>query len=160
MNYNDQKYSQIPKIPFCEFKESEDKWVCSKCNAEISKMLSKNKPFAACRVGYAELGLRDFRHIHLINKDTYRYDRSCVSRTPGPGTELKKILSKLLSTDILYNAEYNQKFMMMNNWGKITCSKEIERIIGWIQKECEKLKKPFIYKNIRALVRLAIQKSK
>jgi len=160
MNYKNQTYSQIPKIPFCQFKEEEDKWICIKCNAEISKTLSKDKPFAACRVGYAELGLRDFRHVRLVNKDTYRDDSMRVSQTPGPGTELKKIFSKLLSKDILYSQEYNRKFMMMNNWGKITCSKKIESIIDWIREECEKLDKPFIYKNIKALVRLAIKKSK
>ena len=83
----------------------------------------------------------------------------------GPGTELKKLLSKMgiktkdgsegcKCSDRAKHMDYMEQ--MEPGW----CEKNIEEILGWLQEEAQKRKLPFIKTIARMIVKRAIKNSK
>ena len=83
----------------------------------------------------------------------------------GPGTELKKLLSKIgikakdgsegcKCSDRAKHMDYMEQ--MEPGW----CEKNIEEILGWLQEEAQKRKLPFIKTIARMIVKRAIKNSK
>jgi hypothetical protein len=159
INFESEKYSNIPAIPFCMYTLIEDNWVCSVCGTSIPKSVVPEKPFSSCRIGYQRSGLDKFRESYLIDKSKYDYNKKSVSEIMGPGTELKKLL-KMIGITSTPNCSCNQKAVMMNNWGSDACEEKIDIIIGWLKEEAEKRKLPFIETIARMIVKKAIKNAR
>lgn len=79
----------------------------------------------------------------------------------GPGTELKKILSKvgITSTE---NCPCNSHARQMDLWGDAECEKpeRMEQILGWLRAQAEGRGLPFIRAAAAMLVRMSIRASR
>lgn len=146
--------------PFCEYKLDNELWTCSKCGNTISLSQSAKKPITSCRIGYEEVGLKDFRVLHFINTDSYNLNTVSVTETKGVGTELKNLLRKFnLLPGLTY--EYNQKFMMMNTWNVKVCETiKKDLIIQWLTEAAIECKIPYTHKHIHTLFKKAISNYK
>lgn len=156
---NNEKYSNIPAIPFCKYELIENNWVCAICGTTIPKSMVEEKPFSSCRVGYEKAGLNDFRHAILIDKNKYDYNKKPLFVENGPGTELKKLL-KLIGITATPNCSCNQKAVMMNNWGADVCEQKIDTIVDWLKEEADKRKLPFIQTIAKMIVNKAIKNAR
>lgn len=79
--------------------------------------------------------------------------------TSGPGTELKKLLSKIGITSTP-TCSCNARAKKMDEWGPDECEKRIDEIVGWLKEEADKRGLPFIEMAGRILVRRAISNSR
>lgn len=154
------KKKGIKMSPFCKYTLNGNIWTCDNCHNTIPLDTSPTKPITSCRVGYNALGLKDFRYLFFINRDDYDLNKVSVTETPGVGTELKKLLEHFnLLPHLTY--EYNQKFMMLNNW-KIEICETLKKdlIIQWLIEAATKLEIKYTDKHICTLIRKAISNYK
>jgi hypothetical protein len=99
------------------------------------------------------------------NGDTWTIDIEHPSypKTPvptsGPGTELKKLLSKIGITSTP-TCSCNARAKKMDEWGSEECEKRIDEIVGWLKEEANKRGLPFIEIAGKILVKRAISNSK
>lgn len=77
----------------------------------------------------------------------------------GPGTELKKLLSKIGIT-ASPGCSCNKRAETMNRHGTEWCENNIETICDWLQEEATKRKLPFVRLAGKALIHLAIRRAK
>lgn len=61
----------------------------------------------------------------------------------GPGTELKKLLSKI-GIDATPTCSCNSRARVMDEWGPDICEREIGTIIDWLREEANKRNLPFV----------------
>jgi hypothetical protein len=79
--------------------------------------------------------------------------------TNGPGTELKKLLSKVgitASPDCACNARAAE----MDRQGVEWCEANLDTIVGWLREQAEARGLPFLYLAGRLLVRRAISNAR
>ena len=77
----------------------------------------------------------------------------------GPGTELKKLLSKI-GINSKPNCTCNKRAAIMDQWGPDECEKRIDEIVGWLKEEATKRKLPFIEMAGKILVKKAIKNAR
>jgi len=84
-----------------------------------------------------------------------------ISSNPGPGTELRNLISwfvwdkKVQNCTICRNREER-----MNRWGPDKCEKNIATILGWLQESAKEKGYPFSTRVASVLVRKAIANSR
>lgn len=76
-----------------------------------------------------------------------------------PGTELKKLLSKL-GLKPAANCKCNQHIHEMNYKGIKWCEQNIDTIVDWLHEEADRAKLPFIEFGARIIVKRAIVNAK
>ena len=77
----------------------------------------------------------------------------------GPGTELKKLLSKV-GIKATPNCSCNAKAKAMDKRGVEWCEQNVETICDWLQEEATKRKLPFLRAAGKALIYMAIRRAK
>ena len=77
----------------------------------------------------------------------------------GPGTELKKLLSKI-GIKAKPNCSCNARAKQMDLWGCDECEKRIDEIVGWLREEANKRKLPFIDYAGKMLIKRAIKNAR
>ena len=79
--------------------------------------------------------------------------------TNGPGTILAEMLAKIgiQPTSKCNCKKYAAK---MNSWGADKCEENIEDILDWMKRETKQRKFPFVRFAAKAMVKLAIRKSR
>ena len=77
----------------------------------------------------------------------------------GPGTELKKLLSKIGITSSP-TCSCNKRAKTMDEKGIAWCEENVETICDWLQEEATKRKLPFVRLAGKALIHLAIRRAK
>lgn len=77
----------------------------------------------------------------------------------GPGTQLKKLLSKI-GIKASPNCSCNKRAALMDTNGIEWCENNIDTIVGWLKEEANKRKLPFIDIAGRILVKKAISNAK
>lgn len=92
-------------------------------------------------------------------KNANTYISSQQSSANGPGTELKKLLSKI-GISASPNCSCNRRAEIMNKMGAEWCSENIDTIVGWLKEEANKRKLPFVDMAGRILVKKAISNAK
>lgn len=135
----------------CFFKKMKTEWICYKCGRRISfKEIGKEShPSAKCRI--------PDRLIKNIDYD-YRFFDFFYKQNRGVGSELLEILNKI---GIEYNnCNCKSKIDKMDKNGIKWCEENIELILTWLKQEYKKRNIPFLERQARALLRLAIKKSK
>lgn len=73
----------------------------------------------------------------------------------GPGTELKKLLSKI-GINASPSCSCNSRARVMDQWGPEKCEQEIDTILGWLKEEASKRKLPFVDMAGYILIKRAI----
>ena len=79
--------------------------------------------------------------------------------TSGPGTELKKLLSKI-GIKATPNCSCNKRAALMDTNGIEWCENNIDTIVGWLKEEANKRNLPFIDVAGRILVKRAISNAR
>jgi len=94
---------------------------------------------------------------HLLQK--LRPELSIEIKTGGPGTELKKLLSKIgIKADSGCKCSDRAKHMdYMEQTDPGWCERNIDTIVGWLEEEAKKRKLPFIKTVAKMLVKRAIK---
>lgn len=91
--------------------------------------------------------------------DAQKLQMKTPARVPGfnagPGTELKKMLSKI-GIKASPTCSCNKRAQIMDEKGVQWCKDNIEMIVGWLREEAEKRKLPFVDMAGRLLVKRAI----
>ena len=106
----------------------------------------------------------DTEHINYPSKNKHiniSSEKKSINRS-GPGTELKKLLSKIgISADV--GCKCRKRAIYMDHaeikepgW----CEKNIDTIVGWLEEEAKKRGLPFIKTIARMIVKRAIKNSK
>ena len=124
--------------------------VCRVCNRQVKTKTTK--AIAACRAGKS----RPSPELLMQAAGIVSAKAPVVG---GPGTELKKLLSKIGIT-ATPNCSCNARARRMDEeearhpgW----CEEHLEEIVGWLREEATKRKLPFIDAAGRMLVRRAIK---
>jgi hypothetical protein len=83
-----------------------------------------------------------------------------VESTPaaGPGTELKKLLSKI-GIKSSPSCSCNKRAAEMDRQGVAWCEQNVETICDWLQEESAKRKLPFVRLAGKALIYMAIRRA-
>jgi hypothetical protein len=144
----------MEKSIFCKWVESDETWTCSQCNAVVLKSAVPDKPFAACRVGAEAHGV-PFRDVAIAERKPERFERVLV----GPGTELKKLISKV-GIKPSPGCQCNSHAVQMNLWGPDECERKIDLIVGWLREEATRRRLPFVDTLARMLVKRAISNAR
>jgi len=76
----------------------------------------------------------------------------------GPGTELKKLLSKI-GIVASPKCSCTQRMHIMNKQGVQWCKDHIEEIVNWLEQEAQKRRLPFMRFLGKKLVQMAIRRS-
>lgn len=139
--------------PFCTWEESEDSWKCSQCNATVPKATVPTRPIAGCRTGMERLGV-NFRIPALAEAR-----KTEAPGGGGPGTELKRILSKF-GIKATPTCKCNSRAIQMDRWGADVCEERIEEIVNWLREEAASRNLPFVNKLAKILVRQAISNAR
>ena len=79
--------------------------------------------------------------------------------TQGPGTELKKLLSRVGIT-ASPDCSCNARARLMDERGIEWCEQNIDEIVGWLREEASKRGLPFIEMAGRMLVKRAIRNAR
>jgi hypothetical protein len=77
----------------------------------------------------------------------------------GPGTELKKLLSKIGIT-ATPNCSCNARAKIMDKNGSDWCENNIDTIVGWLKEEATKRNLPFINYAAKLLIKKAIKNAR
>lgn len=77
---------------------------------------------------------------------------------PGPGTELKKLLSRI-GIRAKPNCSCNRRAKVMNEKGVEWCRQNEDVIVGWLREEARKRGLPFIDAAGRMIVRMAVKRA-
>lgn len=77
----------------------------------------------------------------------------------GPGTELKRLLSKI-GIKATPSCSCNSRAKLMDAKGIEWCENNIDTIISWLREEANKRRLPFIHTACRILVKRAISNAK
>lgn len=142
---------------FCQWTETESQWTCAQCGAVVDKSVVANKPIAACRVGAERNGV-PFREVALAASSSLRPSLPRYA-TSGPGTELKKLLSRFGFT-VTPGCKCNQRSLIMNQWGCDECERRIDEIVGWMKEEADSRGIPFVSVAARMIVAKAIKSAR
>jgi hypothetical protein len=92
-------------------------------------------------------------HVMLEAPAPYVWDPS------GPGTQLKKLLSKV-GIKATENCSCNARAKLMNAHGVEWCEQHVDEIVGWLKEEAGKRKLPFLAWPTKILVQRAIKIAK
>ena len=140
-----------PVSIFCQWQESDSRWICSQCGASVPKSFVANRPLAACRTGAEKNGI-PFTSIAEARRDHKAFERLTV----GPGTELKKMLSRV-GIKATEGCPCNQRAIQMNVWGADECERRLHEIVGWLREESQRRRIPFIETLAVMIVKKAIR---
>ena len=80
-------------------------------------------------------------------------------KTGLPGTELKKLLSRIGIT-AKPNCSCNRRAKTMDDKGVEWCEKNIEVIVGWLREEATRRRLPFVDIAGRTIVKMAITRAR
>ena len=142
---------------FCQWSESETEWTCLQCGAVVSRQAVPSRPFAACRVGAEKNGV-PFRDIIDASRVKHRPSLPAYA-IAGPGTELKKLLSRL-RLRARPGCKCNSRMLQMNSWGADECERRIAQIVEWLREEATERNLPFVAAGAAIIVRMAIKRAR
>ena len=94
-----------------------------------------------------------------INKNFIKPPPPPPEITEGPGTELKKLLSKI-GINAHPDCSCNQRARIMNENGIDWCEQNIETICDWMAEESAKRNLPFVRTGAKIIINLAIRRAK
>lgn len=133
------------------FINTSKEWICENCGRRVPLDGSEYSPAAKCRLPERFIK-KNPDNISIVNK---------IASIPitGVGTELDALLKKI---GIQYNKECacRSKISLMDKNGIEWCEKNFDSIIKWMKDESIEKNIPFAKKAARALLKLAIKKSK
>jgi hypothetical protein len=121
---------------------------CGKCGRSV--YTKTQNAFAACRSVRQEISPQQ-----LVNTAMAR--ASTAQR--GPGTELKKLLSRI-GISSTPDCSCNARARTMDENGCDWCEANIDTIVGWLREEATKRKLPFVDIAGRLLVKRAIRNAR
>lgn len=108
------------------------------------------------RSGYTQQGLL---HVELRAR-MQRHGILDDAKSPsGPGSELKKLLSRLGIT-ASPTCSCNQRAKLMDANGCDWCESNLDEIVGWLREEAQRRNLPFVDIAGRVLVRRAIRNAR
>ena len=142
---------------FCVWSESDSSWTCAQCGAVVSKSVLPKRPFSACRVG-AEKNCVPFRAVAKAESKKLRPSLPSYAIS-GPGTELKKLLSRI-GFKASPGCKCNSRMIQMNMWGCDECERKLDEIVGWLREEASARRLPFLETIARLLVNRAISSAR
>lgn len=129
-----------------------ESWKCVHCDLVISKRHAPSEPYAVCPV--ASSYPREPQQPEVVLRKSIRQHAS------GPGTELKKLLSKI-GIVASPTCSCNSRAAKMDEWGPDVCEKEkMDEIVGWLREEATKRKLPFVDMAGRLIIRKAISNAR
>lgn len=99
------------------------------------------------------------KYLEKSNNKNIISEKVSESAIGGPGTELKKILSKF-GINSTPDCSCNKKAKLMNEKGIKWCENNIDTIVGWLREEATKRGLPFIDYAGKILVKKAISNAK
>lgn len=117
-----------------------------------------------CKICNKSFPIHNHKNLELLSKK-YLSDSiptENVLYINGPGTELKKLLSKI-GIKSSPDCSCNYRAQQMNNMEQQQpgwCIKNMDTIIEWLREESEKRGLPFIEMIARGIVKLAIKRAK
>lgn len=88
-----------------------------------------------------------------------KYQRTGNADTHGPGTELKKLLSRL-GFSSTPTCSCNKRAQVMDEKGVQWCEENVDTVCDWLAEEAGKRKLPFIRSAGKLLIRMAIRNAK
>jgi hypothetical protein len=133
----------------CQWRDVEgDWWECIHCDLRVSKKAAATEPYATCPV--ASTFKTEDRPIEIVPVFPVR---------AGPGTELKKLLSKI-GINASPTCSCNSRAAKMDEWGPDVCGEKIDEIVGWLREEATKRKLPFVDIAGRLIIRKAISNAR
>lgn len=138
---------------FCNWSDRGDSWTCEQCNAAVPKSLSPERPLSACFVGMKKARVSP---ADLASPKVAATPREIPE---GPGTELKKLLSRV-GINSQPGCSCNARATQMNLWGADVCERREDEIVGWLREEAAKRGLPFIDAAGRMLVRRSIKNAR
>lgn len=107
-----------------------------------------------------QAGLADCaKHIVRDEGGTVLADLSAFATAPGPGTEMKALLSRIGIT-ASPNCSCNKRARIMDEKGCDWCEAHIDEIDGWLAEEAGKRKLPYLSLAGRLLISLAIRRAR
>jgi hypothetical protein len=134
----------------CQWRDIDgDWWECIHCDLRVSKKSAPTEPYSTCPVA-----------------STFKSEKKPSKMVPvfpvpaGPGTELKKLLSKIgiVATP---TCSCNARAAKMDEWGPDVCEKEkMDEIVGWLREEATKRNLPFVDMAGRLIIRRAISNAR
>lgn len=131
----------------CQLVQNEfQKWYCPICDPQQARVLDEAWP-RNCHPEKSKIRRRKIQYP--VSMRSYE----------GPGTELKKLLSKIgirPTADCPCNKRANQ----MDQEGPDWCEQNMEKILGWLREEANRRGLPFVNAAGRLLVRRAIKNSR
>jgi hypothetical protein len=107
-------------------------------------------------------GTIGMEEVLLVEDKVYRKLVAKYNSKPtprGPGTELKKLLSKL-GLKPAPNCQCNARILLMNGRGVDWCAANIDIIVGWLREEATRAKLPFVEVGARLIVKRAIRNAR
>jgi len=140
---------------FCQWQEAGDTWACKQCGATVAMSSHDGKPFAACAIGAAKNGVA-FRSMTRASRVPNFLHKNL---NEGPGTELKKLLSRI-GIRSEPGCKCNSRAMQMDAWGPDVCERKIDEIIGWLREEASSRRLPFSKTLATVVVRSAIRRAR
>lgn len=131
----------------CEYlKTSDGRCYCPVCDPRQLRTLAEPWP-RNCHAKKAKTVEQNTNHAFL--------HRSCG----GPGTELKKLLSKI-GIRPTSDCKCHKRAAMMDAYGADWCEQNTEKVVGWLKEESNRRGLPFIKSAGRILIRRAIKNSR
>lgn len=130
-------------MTLCQFEHVGDAWQCVNCGRTVRSRFGNIR--AACRSAsdYAATNAALF----------------AGAAGEGPGTELKRLLSKVgISAEP--GCQCQRHAQQMNLWGCDECERRTDEIVGWLREEATRRGLPFFDAAGRMLVKRAIRNAR
>lgn len=132
----------------CEFEYRNGEALCRRCGRTIKTNYSKLRAICA---------MNTHKQTNLTSKQFTLEQKNPAG--PKPGTELKKLLSKI-GIQATPNCSCNKRAALMDTNGIEWCENNIDTIVGWLREEASKRKLPFIDAAGKLLVKRAISNAR
>ena len=133
----------------CSFKKMKNEWICINCGRRVSFTDSNGyvSPTAQCKI--SDFFIKNQKNRYNKSKKTYK----------GVGSCLLEILNKL---NIRYDAlsMVMQRVSLMDKNGIEWSEQNQNTILQWIREECYNRNLQYVPKLSKAILKLAIKKSK
>lgn len=164
--YTDCKYQQVEgdkvycKLAFelCAIKTLTNKQACEHCS-NLPNARTHNEVTASLAINSVKENKPE-ELKQFIGTVSYLLKKETIKPTelgPGPGTELKKILS-WFAVDTP-SCKCTDRANLMNVWGPEGCRNNINTILDWLQEEANNRGMPFVKAIAKQLVLLAISRA-
>ena len=134
----------------CEWIRDRDEWwECGHCGRKVSKKAAATSPYAVCPVASAI----------PREKAMPQVVEAPGSSKAGPGTELKKLLSRV-GIQATQGCSCNHRAAVMDQWGPDVCEDRLEECVSWLSEEATKRRHPFVDAVGRLIIKRAISNAR